>query len=309
MSARERTILISGAGIAGPILGYWLKRYGFIPTVVERAPALRMGGHPVDLWGSAVDVVERMGVLPELEAASTRNEVGVMLAEGQRPVEIDLNKLVVEIADRHIEIMRGRLVSLLYERTKTDVEYVFGNSINDLDERPDGIRVSFERGAPREFALVIGADGQHSNVRRLAFGEEAQFSHYIGGYICGYTIPNYLKLDGRIPRYVVPNKTVAAFPIRQSNEIGAGFLFRRDERLDVHHDDIDGQKRLLREIYATVGWETPRLLAYLDEAPTSISIPSVRSAWTAGHAAGSLWSATQATARRLPWAAVRASPP
>jgi 2-polyprenyl-6-methoxyphenol hydroxylase-like FAD-dependent oxidoreductase len=266
MPARKPNILISGAGVAGPILAYWLTHDGFNPTVIERAPALRTGGHPVDLWGSAVEVVERMGVLPELEAASTRNDIGVMLAEGQRPVEIDLKRLVVEIADRHIEIMRGRLVSVLYERTKSDVEYLFGNSITALDEGADGVRVTFERGAAREFALVIGADGQHSNVRRLAFGEEARFSRYIGGYICGYTIPNYLGLDGRIPRYVVPNKTVAAFPIRQSNEIGAGFLFRRDEPLDVHYDDVDGQKRLLREIYATEGWETPRLLAYLDEA-------------------------------------------
>jgi 2-polyprenyl-6-methoxyphenol hydroxylase-like FAD-dependent oxidoreductase len=222
-----------------------------------------MGGHPVDLWGSAVEVVERMGVLPGLEAVSTRNDIGVMLAEGQRPAEIDLKRLVVEIADRHIEIMRGRLVSVLYERTKSDVEYLFGNSITALDEGADGVRVSFERGAAREFALVIGADGQHSNVRRLAFGEEARFSRYIGGYICGYTIPNYLGLDGRIPRYAVPNKTVAAFPIRQSNEIGVGFLFRRDEPLDVHYDDVDGQKRLLREIlrHGGLGDASPARLA------------------------------------------------
>jgi 2-polyprenyl-6-methoxyphenol hydroxylase-like FAD-dependent oxidoreductase len=219
MTGKKPNILISGAGIAGPIVAYWLAQFGFSPTVVERAPALRVGGHPVDLWGSAVEVVERMGVLSEIEAASTRNDVGVMLADGQRPVEIDLKRLVVEIADQHIEIMRGRLVSVLYERTKADVEYLFGNSITALDEGAGGVRVSFERGAPREFALVIGADGQHSNVRRLTFGEEARFSHYIGGYICGYTIPNYLYLNGRIPRYAVPNKTVAAFPIRQSNEI------------------------------------------------------------------------------------------
>ena len=109
MPARKPNILISGAGVAGPILAYWLTHDGFNPTVIERGPALRTGGHPVHLWGSAVEVVERMGVLPELEAASTRNDIGVMLAEGQRPVEIDLKRLVVEIADRHIEIMRGRL--------------------------------------------------------------------------------------------------------------------------------------------------------------------------------------------------------
>jgi 2-polyprenyl-6-methoxyphenol hydroxylase-like FAD-dependent oxidoreductase len=148
MTAIEPNILISGAGIAGPIVAYWLRQFGFSPTVVERAPALRVGGHPVDLWGSAVEVVERMGVLPEIEAASTRNDVGVMLAEGHRPVEIDLKRLVVEIADQHIEIMRGRLVSVLYERTKADVEYLFGNSVTSLDEGAGGVRVSFERGAP-----------------------------------------------------------------------------------------------------------------------------------------------------------------
>ena len=119
MTVIEPNILISGAGIAGPIVAYWLRQFGFSPTVVERAPALRVGGHPVDLWGSAVEVVERMGVLPEIEAASTRNDVGVMLAEGHRPVEIDLKRLVVEIADQHIEIMRGRLVSVLYERNQS----------------------------------------------------------------------------------------------------------------------------------------------------------------------------------------------
>jgi 2-polyprenyl-6-methoxyphenol hydroxylase-like FAD-dependent oxidoreductase len=134
MTAKKPNILISGAGIAGPIVAYWLGQFGFTPTVVERAPALRVGGHPVDLWGSAVEVVERMGVLSEIEAASTRNDVGVMLADGQRPVEIDLKRLVVEIAHQHIEIMRGRLVSVLYERTKADVEYLFGNSITALDE-------------------------------------------------------------------------------------------------------------------------------------------------------------------------------
>jgi 2-polyprenyl-6-methoxyphenol hydroxylase-like FAD-dependent oxidoreductase len=266
MADRKAEILISGAGVAGPILAYWLKHYGFRPAVVERAPVLRTGGHPVDLWGSAVEIVEQMGVLPKLEVMRTRNDLGVMIARDMHPVEIELKRLLVEIADRHIEIMRGELVSTLYERTAAEVEYIFGDSISDIREDADGVTVRFERGAIRRFAAVIGADGQHSNVRRLVFGEEARFSRYIGGYICGYTIPNYLKLNGRIPRYAVPNKTVAAFPIRQSDEIGVGFLFRSSRPFDVDHDDIDAQKRLLHETFANEGWETPRLLGYLNEA-------------------------------------------
>lgn len=262
----ETTVLISGAGVAGPMLGWWLKRYGFSPTIVEKAPELRKGGHSVDLWGSAAEVMERMGVLPALEAVRTRNDRGVTLAPGRAPVEIDLGRLGVELADRHVEIMRGELVSILHDAGKADIDYVFGDSIASLDERDDGVGVTFESGRSREFALVVGADGQHSRVRQLAFGPEADFSRYIGGYVCGCTIPNVLGLDGAIHRYVAPGRTIAVFPIRQSGDLGVAFLFRRSEPFDLHHDDVEGQKRVLRDLFANNGWEAPRLLNCLDQA-------------------------------------------
>jgi 2-polyprenyl-6-methoxyphenol hydroxylase-like FAD-dependent oxidoreductase len=262
----NRRILISGAGIAGPVLAWWLTRNGFRPTIVESAPELRSGGHPVDLWGSVVTIMERMGILPEIEAACTRNDRGVMHAYGRKPLEIDLSRISTEFADRQVEIMRGELVSILYECTKAGTDYVFGNSIAAIDEQDDRVRVTFEKGGASDFSLVIGADGQHSNVRRLVFGQEERFSRYIGGYICGYTIPNVLGIGGTIHRYVAPNKTVAVFPIRQSGELGVGFLFRSREPFGLHHDDVDGQKRLLREIFDNEGWEVPRLLQSVEDA-------------------------------------------
>src|SRR5215207_5264600 len=70
-AAKNSDILISGASVAGPALAYWLRRYGFNPTVVERAPALREGGYKVDIRGAAVAAAERMGLLAELRHAST----------------------------------------------------------------------------------------------------------------------------------------------------------------------------------------------------------------------------------------------
>lgn len=262
----EKRILISGAGIAGPVLAWWLARHGFRPTIVEKAPELRTGGHPVDLWGSALTIMELMGILPAIEAARTRNDQGVMHAPGRKPLEIDLSRISTEFTDRQVEIMRGELVSILYECTKADTDYVFGNSIAALDEQGDRVRVTFEKGGASEFSLVIGADGQHSNVRRLVFGEEERFSHYIGGYVCGYTIPNVLEIGRTIHRYVAPNKTVAVFPIRQSDELGVGFLFRNPEPFDLHHDDVDGQKQLLQVIFGNEGWEVSRLLQALENA-------------------------------------------
>jgi 2-polyprenyl-6-methoxyphenol hydroxylase-like FAD-dependent oxidoreductase len=259
-------VLISGAGVAGPVVAYWLKRYGFRPTVVERAPALRGGGHAVDLWGSAVDVVERMGVLPDVEAARTRNTLTTTVDAAGRALDLDVGRLAVEIADRHVELMRGELVRILYERTRHDVEYVFGDSIASLQERADAVEVTFERGAPRRYRLVIGADGLHSAVRRLAFGAEAQFRRDLGAYIAGFTVRDGLGPPGRIVRYVAPNRTVFLYPVRQSGAAVAGFLFRPAAPLAGDDGDPARHKRLLHEAFAGDGWETPRLLAQLEEA-------------------------------------------
>jgi 2-polyprenyl-6-methoxyphenol hydroxylase-like FAD-dependent oxidoreductase len=278
-------ILIVGAGIAGPTLAYWLARFGFRPTVVERMAALRTGGHPVDLWGSAVDVVEQIGILPALEAARTQNDRGETISPGRQPVTFDLNQLAVSIAGRHVEVMRGEIVSRLYERTADAVEYLFGTTITGLEEQPDTVAVSFAHGPTRRFALVVGADGLHSQVRRLSFGEETAFRHDLGGFLAGYTLPNYLGLEGRIQRYVVPNKTVVVFPIRASGKLGVLFLFRHGAMPGSDPYDSAQQRGLLRMIFGQDGWELPRLLDHLDRADDFYfdSISQIRmSRWSRG---------------------------
>jgi 2-polyprenyl-6-methoxyphenol hydroxylase-like FAD-dependent oxidoreductase len=280
-------VLVSGASVAGPTLAYWLRRHGFTPTVVERAPALRagLGGHAVDLFGPAVDVAERTGILPQVLAARTRTEQVVMERPGRSPVELDVSGLVAGISDRHVEIMRGELASILHEATRDDVEYRFGDSIRTLDQDGDGVEVSFEHGAPRRFGLVVGADGLHSGVRRLVFGEEAGFRHYLGGYLGVFTLPNYRDLQGRMVAWSAPGRTVAMYPVRQTGEARALFLFRAAEELRYDHTDLEAQKRLLREAFSERTWELPRILSELDGAPdfyfdsiTQIRMPS----WSSG---------------------------
>ncbi len=263
------TVLISGASVAGPTLAYWLSRYGFQPTVLERTPELRAGygGHAVDLFGPAVDIARKMGVLPQITAARTMTERLSFDRPGKRPLEVDLQRLVQGISDQHVEIMRGELATILHDATKNDVEYVFGDSIASLDDTRDGVRVTFENDTPpRTFDLVVGADGLHSNVRRLTFGPESDYRTYLGGYLAAFTVPNYLGLEGEMRAYNTPGRLAGIYGVRQTGGARAAFIFRREQELDYDCRDVEQQKRLVRAEYANVGWEVPRLLEEIDHS-------------------------------------------
>lgn len=261
-------ILISGASIAGPVLAYWLRRHGFHPTVVERAPGLRKtGGHAVDLFKPAMEIGERMGLLAKIEAKSTGTDRMTLLRAGARAVEVDVERLMAAFSDRHVEIMRDDLSEIFVEATRGDVEYLYGDSIAAIRERGDGVDVTFERGAPRRFDLVIGADGLHSNVRRLVFGEERQFATYIGAYLAVVTLPNYLGLANHALMYGAPGRVAALYSARHMDDARAVFLWRSPRELDVHHRDTARQKELLRAAFAGIDWEVPRIFAELERTP------------------------------------------
>lgn len=263
-------ILVSGASIAGPVLAYWLKRYGFEPTVVERAPALRKaGGHAVDLFKPAMEISERMGVLPRILAKKTGTERMTVLRQGvERAVEIEIGRLMHAFSDRHVEIMRDDLSEIYYDATRDDVEYMFGDSIATMTQDDGGVDVSFERGTPRRFDLVIGADGLHSNVRRIVFGEERQFAKYIGAYLAVISLPNYLGLKDNTIALGAVDRMAAYYSAQHMEDARAVFLFRSARELDVHHRDVARQKQLLQEAFAGMGWEVPRLLREVEQATT-----------------------------------------
>ncbi|MFD6463928.1 FAD-dependent monooxygenase, partial [Streptomyces roseolus] len=191
----NKTVLISGASVAGPALAYWLHRYGFTVTVVEQAPSLREGGYKVDIRGAAMEVVERMGLLDEVTKASTAMRGGAWVdAQGNALATLgpDLIGLRSKGDD---EVLRGDLARILFDAGKSGVEYLFGDSITGLVQHADGVEVSFRHAPSRVFDLVLGADGMHSTVRRETFGAPEQFTRHTGMAACVISVPNYLDLD------------------------------------------------------------------------------------------------------------------
>ena len=280
-------VLISGASIAGPVTAYWLRRSGFRVTVVERAPALRKtGGHAVDLFAPALDIVERMGLIDQVEALRTGTERMVLLREGaRRPSTIDLRKLLAGFSRRHVEIMRDDLSEVFYNATRDDVEYVFGDHVTGIGD--DG-EVTFANGRPRRFDLVIGADGLHSGVRGLVFGPESAYTRWIGGYIAVASIPNYLDLRNEMRGFAGVNRLGGLYSAQHMTDARAMFLFRTPTELSYDRHDGAAQRRLLREQFGDLGWEIPRLLDETDRASAFYfdSITQLRlEHWTRGRVA------------------------
>ncbi|HEV2457259.1 MAG TPA: FAD-dependent monooxygenase [Ktedonobacterales bacterium] len=264
----NRAILISGASVAGPALAYWLRHYGFNPTIVERASAPRAGGQAIDLRGAARDAAERMGIMPAVRQAHTGTKgMSFVNSAGKRVASMSADLLGNSGgAIAEIEILRGDLVRILYSATRDDVSYIFDDSITTIEQGQDGVRVTFEHGDQRVFALVVGADGLHSNVRALAFGAESAFVRDLGAYVATFTALNPLTLDDWELMYSTPGKTVGLYPLRQDTDAIALFYFASPPlRYDRH--DIAQQKRLLADTFAQVGWEVPRLLEAMWEAP------------------------------------------
>jgi 2-polyprenyl-6-methoxyphenol hydroxylase-like FAD-dependent oxidoreductase len=260
-------ILISGAGIAGPALAYWLRRHGFQPTVVERAPAIRPGGQAIDLRGAAREVAARMGLLDEVRRAHTGTR-------GMAYVDADNRRLAGMSADllgdsggaiAEVEILRSDLARILAGATR-DVEYVFDDAITEIAQGEDGVKVSFERGTARSFDLVVGADGLHSGVRALAFGPESPLVRDLGGYVAIFTTASRLDLDGWELLHSAPGRTAGLYPVRGTDEAKA-MLYFASPPLGYDRHDLDQQRRLVAEAFAGQAWEVPRLLEAMWQAP------------------------------------------
>ncbi|WP_227980115.1 FAD-dependent monooxygenase [Nocardia spumae] len=256
-------ILVSGASIAGPVLAYWLTRHGFSVTVVERAPAPRKtGGHAVDLFRPAMDISERMGVLARIEERITGTDRMALYPEGGRPpARVDLSKIFGTTSDRHAEIMRDDLSEIYYEAACHDVEYLFGDSITAIS--PEG-EVRFEHAAPRRFDLIVGADGLHSTVRRLVFGDESRFSVFAGAYLAVLSLPGISGVDGEVRIHVGVGRTAGMYRARHLDEARALFLFRSERELDYHHHDVNRQKNMLRNVFRGADPEVQRWLDAID---------------------------------------------
>ncbi|MFD8566135.1 FAD-dependent monooxygenase [Streptomyces sp. NPDC059639] len=257
-------VLVSGASIAGPAIAFWLSRQGARVTIVEKAAALREGGFAVDFRGHVHrTVLTRMGIWDDLHRVQTdMGRQTIVNAD-----DTDRVDLPAYLMSGDVEVFRGDISKLLYERTKDTVEYVFGDSIASLTESATGIDVTFDHGAPRTFDLVVGADGLHSHTRRLAFGDESRYLRFFGYYVAGFDMPNHLGLDRTARLYTEPGRTAMINNYDgDPDRAGAAVVFE-SEQLAYDRRDIAQQKRIVAGKLRGMAWpHVEKMIAALDTA-------------------------------------------
>ncbi len=248
-------ILISGGGIAGPSLAYWLTRQGHAVTIIEQARELRTGGQAVDFRGPALTVLEKMGVLEKVRAGAT--SMGALILVDGRGKEV--GRLPAEVISGEIEIHWGTLTRILYETVRDDVNYRFGVRITAIDDDGQRVRATFSDDSTASYDLVIGADGLHSGMRRLVFGPEDQYVTQLGQCFGFFDIDNRLRMDHCGMAYIDAGRTVALQAV-DSDKPARASLFLSDPEIDFDYRDTEANKRLFARRYGGMGWEVPHIL-------------------------------------------------
>jgi 2-polyprenyl-6-methoxyphenol hydroxylase-like FAD-dependent oxidoreductase len=255
-------IAINGIGVAGPALAYWLSKAGHDVLLIESAPRLRSGGYIIDFWGLGYDIAERMGLIGEIRAAGYQvREVRIVDRHGRKAGGFDVAIFDRLSGGRFTSVRRSDLSAIMYHAIEKRVESIFGDSIASIDDTGDAVQIDFEHAAAREVDLVIGADGLHSRVRRIVFGNDPTFEVPLGYHVAAFEARGYRPRDELV--YMsnsLPGRQISRFSMRDDRTM---FLFTF--RNELMTDGAD-PKQVLRRVFAGSGWEWPRIEEELERA-------------------------------------------
>ena len=280
-------VLVSGASVAGLSTAYWMNKLGYKVTVVEMANGPRTTGAAFNIKGTALDAAKRMGIFEQLKA----NRLQVEMIEFKNAADVTEGSIVLTndsevLADDDLEIERDKFVHILFESLKNDIEFIFNDSITALDETTNDIKAIFKNGPQRAFALVFGCDGLHSVVRKIWFGHEAEYTHFLEAYFSITIVNKLLVKQKTMQMYNVPDKAIMLNAYNNKTDII--FCFYSEKEIPYDYRDVEQQRKIILEQFAGQSWRTAELLEEVQHSDNfyfdkfcQIKMPS----WTKGRVA------------------------
>ena len=264
---KNKKILISGSGISGLTLGYWLKELGFDPLIIEIAPEIKTGGYMIDFWGEGYLVAERMGLIDQLKKEQDQykiNEIDFVNKKNKKIGGFNVSKLRQIVNGRYFNLLRSGLENVLYHKVKDKVDIRFSTTIIKIEQNEESVEVTLNNGETEKYDLVIGADGFRSNTRRLIFGPDEDYELFLNYYTAAYTIENFTGKEKIFLSFTNPDKQVGIYDVG-NNKLSTFYIYRSTEHYGhIHTSD---KKQKLFETYKNLGWYTPELMKRMDTAP------------------------------------------
>ncbi len=250
---------INGCGIAGPALAYWLKRFGHEPVLFEKAPAPRAGGYVIDFWGLGYDLAQRMGILgPIVERGYAMRRLKMVEADGREVASLAVEPIRETLGGRFISVARADVAAALLGACQ-DVVVHFGTSIVGFHEDAGEITAALSDGGHERFDLVIGADGLHSRIRAVGFGDDPRHERALGCHVAAFRLEHYPHQDElTYVSHTEPKRQVARMTLRDGETLV--LLICRSELLDgeLVRTNVKGA---LQRAFAGMRWEVPDIIA------------------------------------------------
>jgi 2-polyprenyl-6-methoxyphenol hydroxylase-like FAD-dependent oxidoreductase len=185
-------------------------------------------------------------------AATATTGLALVDAHGRRKSRVDLS---INRATE-VEVPRADLAAIITDAVAGSAELIYGDSVSALTQDGSGVDVTFERGAPRRFDLLIGTDGQHSMVRSLAWGPETDFVRHRGLYVATLPVERALNPTTDVLLYGMPGRLASVHPVRGDRGIAA-FIWRGQPLPGYDYRDTAQHKLIVEQAYAGGGWIVP----------------------------------------------------
>jgi len=284
---QNKNVLVSGASFAGLTTAYWMNQLGYKVTIVEIGGSLKKGGTPVDIKDMTIGIVKRMGIFEQIKAQRVGPEKWEFKnAADQTGYSLIIKRAGEEFSDDEFEIERDTLLDLLYQLVKDDVTFVFNNSVTALQETPEHIEVTFKDGSTSAYDFVFGCDGIHSAVRKIWFGHETEYAHFLGQYF-SITVADKLLVDnGTYQMYAEANKGAALYAHNGKTDVI--FTFRPEAEIVYDFRNQQQLKEIVSGQMKGMAWRTAELEQELIKSSSfyfdkfcQIKMPS----WTKGRVA------------------------
>jgi 2-polyprenyl-6-methoxyphenol hydroxylase-like FAD-dependent oxidoreductase len=257
----KQRILISGAGVTGLALAYWVNRLGFDVTLIERSPGFRRGGHAVDVRGVALDVLKAMGLHEQASTLRTRSKgMSLLDAEGneiKRTQERTFSAGRLDSED--IELFRDDLCQLLLDSLGNSSPIRYSESIQSIAQDATGVTATFVTGTQERFDVIVGADGVYSHTRKLEFNEEAAFVRPVGAVLAFFGVPNTLGLEHWQLAHRAEGVGYVMYPSREQDELRIGVGYGTEGNAVPSHD-VAAQKAMVAERCAGLKGFFPKII-------------------------------------------------